>query len=126
MKNSIGWFEIYVQDMERAKAFYQGVFKCKLDPIPSPIPSSGLEMWGFPSDMTAYGACGALAKMDGVASGGNSVMVYFICEDCVEEQGRVAESGGKVLHEKFPIGEHGFIAVVEDSEGNTIGLHSCK
>ena len=126
MKNPISWFEVYVQDMARAKTFYEGVFQCELSPLPSPIPASGLEMFSFPSDMTSYGATGALAKMEGVASGGNSVMVYFSCEDCAEEQGRVVESGGKVLHEKFAIGEFGFIAVVMDSEGNTIGLHSEK
>jgi len=126
MKNPVVWFDIYVQDMQRAKAFYEGVFNCKLNHMENPIPESGMEMWGFPSDMTSYGASGALTKMNGVASGGNSTVVYLGCEDCATEQGRVAENGGKVLQEKFPIGEHGFIAIIADTEGNTVGLHSEK
>lgn len=124
MKNPVGWFEIYVDDIERAKAFYQGVFKCELTRIPMNM--EGMELWGFPSDMNSYGITGALCRMKGVAAGGNSTLVYFTCEDCAVEQGRVGDSGGKVLHEKFSIGEHGFISVAMDSEGNMIGLHSLK
>ena len=51
-------------------------------------------------------------------------MVYFSCDDCAMEAARAASSGGKVLYEKMSIGEHGFIAMVTDTEGNVIGLHS--
>jgi predicted enzyme related to lactoylglutathione lyase len=72
------------------------------------------------------GAGGALVKMDGVASGGNSTIVYFSCADCAVEAARVVAHGGQVMREKFAIGEYGFIALVVDTEGNTIGLHSLK
>ena len=62
--------------------------------------------------------------MEGVSSGGNSTMVYFSCEDCAVEAGRVEAAGGRVEKEKFSIGEYGFIAIVFDTEGNMIGLHS--
>lgn len=121
--NPVGWFEIYVNDMERAKAFYQAVFAVTLEQI-SDEAKVGVEMWGFPSDMEQYGASGALAKMEGVAAGGNSTMVYFSCQDCAVEESRVNDAGGKVEHSKFSIGPHGFISVVADTEGNMIGLHS--
>ena len=123
MKNNIGcWFEIYVADMDRAKAFYQGVFGGTLQDLQMPE----MEMWGFPSDQGSYGACGTLVKMEGVEPGGNSTIVYFACDDCAVEQGKVEEMGGRVFREKFPIGEHGFIALVTDTEGNMIGLHSMQ
>ena len=62
--------------------------------------------------------------MDGVPSGGNSTLVYFGCEDCAVEAARVASAGGTVHRDKFSIGQYGFIALVIDTEGNMIGLHS--
>jgi len=118
--NPISWFEIYVEDMERAKAFYGTVFEAEFERLNS----GDVEMWSFPSDMEQYGACGALVKMEGMPPGGNSVMVYFSCEDCATEAARVPGAGGKIMRDKFSIGEYGFIALVFDSEGNMIGLHS--
>ena len=57
---------------------------------------------------------------------GNSVIIYFSCEDCAVEAKRAGENGGKIFKEKFSIGQHGFIALVHDTEGNMIGLHSRK
>jgi len=121
-ENPVGWFEIYVQDMERAQRFYESVFDTKLQPLNS----GDLEMRAFPMSMEKIGAAGALVKMEGVVSGGNSTLVYFSCEDCAVEAARVAESGGRVEKEKFSIGEYGFIALAFDTEGNMIGLHSIR
>lgn len=118
--NPVGWFEIYVQDMERAKAFYEAVFQVTLVQLNNPE----LELWSFPMDMEHWGASGALVKMAGVSSGGNSTLVYFSCADCAVEAARVTVAGGQVVREKWAIGEYGFIALVTDSEGNMIGLHS--
>src|SRR5437870_2990814 len=93
--NPVGWFEIYVQDMERAKKFYENVLQVKLEKLPSPE----IEMWAFPMQKDASGAAGSLVKMKGVPSGGNSTLVYFTCADCATEAGRVAKAGGKVHRE---------------------------
>ncbi|MEE4463737.1 hypothetical protein V2S84_16790 [Azotobacter chroococcum] len=73
-----------------------------------------------------YGAPGALVRMPGFPSGANSVLVYFSCADCAMEAAKVANSGGKVEKEKFSIGEYGHIALVRDTEGTMIGLHSMQ
>lgn len=123
MKTNIGcWFEIYVQDMQRAKTFYESVFQVRLDRLDNPED----ELWAFPMEMGTWGAGGALVKMEGVTSGGNSTIIYFNCDDCAVEQARVVAAGGRILREKWSIGEYGFIALVVDSEGNTIGLYSLK
>lgn len=72
------------------------------------------------------GCSGALVKMEGVPSGGNSTLVYFTCTDCAMEESRAVTSGGKVQKQKFPIGNYGFISLILDTEGNMIGLHSMK
>lgn len=121
MKNNpVCWFEIYVQDMARAKQFYESVFQTTLEKLNTPE----FEMWGFPASMEHYGSCGSLVKMEGVASGGNSTIVYFSCADCAAEAARVTASGGQIHREKTSIGQYGFIVLAVDTEGNMIGLHS--
>jgi|TARA_R110002167_G_scaffold321419_1_gene527285 predicted enzyme related to lactoylglutathione lyase len=60
--NPVGWFEIYVDDMARAKKFYKSVLEAEFEAIGDPNDSS-IEMQAFPSDMEKYGASGALVKM---------------------------------------------------------------
>ena len=126
--NPVAWFEIYVQDMERAKAFYEAVLGVQLEKMPAPTAEMNMEMWSFPSDKenahNTYGACGMLVKMQGVTSGGGGTLVYFACEDCAVQAARAAESGGSIFKDKTSIGEHGFFALVHDTEGNMIGFHS--
>lgn len=117
--NPVGWFEIYVQDISRAKKFYEAVFESNLQRL-----ETELEMWAFPMDMERYGAGGALVYMPGCLSGAGGTLVYFSCEDCAFEESRVLTNGGSVEKTKFSIGQYGFISLVRDTEGNMIGLHS--
>lgn len=121
--NPVGWFEIYVDDMARAKAFYETVLGVTLDNLLDPT-DSGVEMWSFPSSMEDYGASGALVKFDGMPAGGNSTLVYFSCDDCATEEARVEAAGGKVQRPKTSIGQYGFCTLAADTEGNLFGLHS--
>lgn len=126
-RNPVGWFEIYVEDMTRARKFYESVLGVSLSPLEAPgggMP--GLEMFSFPMEMAAPGAAGALVKMEGMAPQAGGVLIYFTCEDCGIEAGRVAAAGGRVQQEKMPIGHYGFIALALDTEGNMFGLHSMK
>jgi predicted enzyme related to lactoylglutathione lyase len=122
MNNPIGWFEIYVQDMPRAKAFYEAVFDTTLSQLENP----GLEMWAFPMDTSTFGASGALVRMPGFPSGANSVLVYFKCADCAIEADKAIKAGGTVQKPKMSIGPYGHIALVMDTEGNMLGLHSMQ
>lgn len=118
--NPVGWFEIYVDDMTRAKRFYESVFGTRLQKLDS----AGLELWAFPMTQDRYGAAGALVKMEGFPAGRNSVLVYFSCVDCAVEAGRVEAAGGRIQRNKMSIGDYGYIALAFDSEGNMFGLHS--
>jgi uncharacterized protein len=126
--NPVGWFEIYVQDMPRARAFYEAVFQGSLTALPNPDPQgfAEMEMWAFPSSMESYGAPGALVRMAGYPSGAGGSLVYFACQDCAVEAQRASDHGGSVFKGKMSIGPHGFIALVQDTEGNLIGLHSMQ
>jgi predicted enzyme related to lactoylglutathione lyase len=123
-KNPVGWFEIYVQDMARARIFYEAVLEVKLEKLGAP----DLEMWAFPMERETSGATGALVRVEGFPAGGtnNGVVVYFSCEDCAVEEARVSAAGGRIHRGKMFIGEYGFISLLYDPEGNMVGLHSIK
>ena len=124
-RNAVGWFELYVQDMERAKNFYQNTLQVTLQPLGSPDDMS-IEMWAFPMGMDLPGCSGALAKMEGKDSGRGGTIIYFSCADCAVETARAVANGGSIQQDKFAIGEYGFISLVYDTEGNLIGLHSMQ
>ena len=121
------WFEIYVDDMARASAFYETVLEQKLENMVDPT-DSNMQMMSFPMDdsMSKYGAPGALVKMEGFKAGNNSTIVYLGSDDCAVEEARVEDAGGKVFKPKMSIGEFGFIALATDTEGNMFGIHSMK
>jgi hypothetical protein len=120
-RNPVRWFEIYVQDIDRARRFYETVLDVKMRRLDG---TADLEMWAFPSAPGTAGTSGALVHARGVQPGGNSTLVYFGCADCAVEAGRVETAGGKVQRAKIPIGQYGYVALVLDTEGNMIGLHS--
>jgi uncharacterized protein len=123
-RNIVGWFELYVQDMERAKVFYQNTFQVTLERLESP----DIELWAFPNPMgmNTPGCPGALVKMTGKDSGVGGTIVYFSCADCAVEALRAVQNGGKIHKAKMSIGQYGFIVLILDTEGNMIGLHSMK
>ncbi|MCC8358718.1 VOC family protein [Salinimicrobium sediminilitoris] len=124
-KNPVVWFEIYVDDLERAKKFYEHVLEVKLNELPSSSDSNDeMKMLAFPMEMEEDGASGALVKMTGVGAGGNSTIIYFRSEDCAVEEKRISNAGGKIFKPKMSIGEYGFIVLAYDTEGNMFGVHS--
>jgi uncharacterized protein len=120
--NAIGWFDIYVDDLERAVAFYEGVFQQRLAQIVDP--TGGTQMMSFPSNMSAYGASGALVKSEHSRPGIGGTMVYFSVEDCSVEESRVIAAKGKIVRPKFSIGEFGWVTLCVDTEGNMFGINS--
>ena len=125
-QNPIRWFEIYVEDMTRAKKFYEAVFQCTLEKIPGPEGAGDFttEMWQFPMNNDQYGASGTLVKMDGLKPSGVGTVVYFGSDDCAVEEARIIPAGGKIHKNKTSIGQYGFISLGYDTEGNIFGIHS--
>lgn len=122
--NPVNWFEIYVEDMDRAKKFYSQVLDQALEDMKIPEGAEDLRMVGFPYVDGGINASGALVKSNEMKPGTGGTLVYFSCEDCAIEQGRITAAGGQVIQPKFQIGEHGYCAIGMDTEGNTFGLYS--
>jgi uncharacterized protein len=121
----VGWFDIYVSDMKRAQTFYETLLDTTLVPMDDPN-NPAAEMRAFGDDFASHGAGGALVKLDFAQPGPGGSMVYFSCEDCAVEEARALSAGGAIVRPKFPIGEHGFVSIITDTEGNMIGLHSAN
>lgn len=122
-KNPVTWFEIYVEDMERAKKFYESVFECLLT---SEKTDGSFQAYRFPGEMPGNGAMGALMKHPMRKPSLEGTMVYFHCEDCEIQSKLALANGGHIFKPKWSIGNDGFVAIIGDTEGNSIGLHSFK
>jgi uncharacterized protein len=124
MKNAISWFEIPSRDLDKSQAFYEAVLNCSMR-RETMGPSEGAV---FPYDQALDGVGGAV--MCGPSAPSRSVGGVLIYLDCAESSidmvlKRVSEAGGSVAlpRQALPPGM-GFIAQIEDPEGNRIGLHS--
>jgi len=122
--NMVGWFEIPVNDMDRAKAFYEKVFHTTI----SVHDLGGIIMGWFPDASGKKGASGSLVKHEMYKpSTTDGPLIYFTCPDLSNELSRVEAAGGTIMQPKTEIGGgHGFMALLKDTEGNRIALHSLK
>lgn len=122
--NAVGWFEIPVTDMDRAVKFYETVFEAKLERNMV----GEIDMAWFPM-VDGKGSAGSLVfHKEWYTPSQEGTLVYFTAYsgDLSNELSRVEMAGGKILAPKKSIGEYGFMAVVLDTEGNRIALHSTK
>ncbi len=119
-KHAIHWFEIFVSDLDRAVRFYQTVLDVELrrgqeDGRPMALFASAVE----------HGVGGALVRQPGREPTDNGVIVYLDADGKLDASlARVERAGGRVVMPKTDIGPPGFIALVRDTEGNLVGLHS--
>jgi predicted enzyme related to lactoylglutathione lyase len=117
--NPVNWFEIPVSNMKRAIAFYERAFAVKL----TPEEVGGLKFAFFPHERGVPGAGGSLIHSPPVTPSHNGTTVYFSVPSVDEALAQIANAGGKTLIPKKDIGQYGFFAQFEDSEGNRVALH---
>jgi predicted enzyme related to lactoylglutathione lyase len=118
--NPVGYFEVPVADMDRAIRFYSAVFGFDFERETI----DGYEMALLPLHDGATGATGALAKGDVYVPSKTGVIIYFSVADIDATLAGAVAAGGAVLYPKKAIGAAGFVAEIEDSEGNRIALHT--
>ncbi len=118
--NIANWFEIPVNDLDRARAFYEKVFDVTLD-------LQGHVAF-FPHGKENPGAAGSLTRFESYEPSHAGTLVYFGVDDIDESLRRVNANGGKTLLPKtrIAISGFGFVAHFEDCEGNRVGLHAMQ
>ena len=120
--NPVVYFEIPVLDLTRACDFYSKVFETTLtkDNV------DGYQMAFFETLGDSFGATGALVVGDVYIPSHQGCFLYFGVERIDETVARALEHGGSVLYPKKSNGELGYVAEIQDSEGNRIALHEDK
>ncbi len=124
MTNALNWFEIPVDDFDRAKMFYGRIFDFEM-----PEMLMGPSRMGFfPYDQPSGGVGGAIVKVDDFLPSRTGTLVYLNGgDDLSPVLMRVEAAGGKVLLGKTEITpDLGYYATFLDSEGNKVALHSPK
>ena len=118
--NALNWFEIPATDFDRGVQFYGTILDVKMEPVPG---VEGADMAFLPASEEGVG--GAVTKYEGFEPSQNGTLVYLNGgADLAAVLNRVEGAGGKVVMPKTSIGEHGFMALFLDTEGNKVGLHS--
>jgi len=133
--NPVNWFEIPVADLSRARKFYESTFGVELKlnhpymdvaDVGTSMVGEPMEMAWFPMSQNGSGAAGTLMKSKGYTPSHQGTMIYFSVDDIEAVLEKVDSNGGKKLAPKTSIGQYGYIAMFQDTEGNRIGLHSMK
>lgn len=124
MKSAISWFEIPATDLARATKFYEAIFGVSL--IPLDLANIKMRMFPVEDQMTDIG--GAVVDSGGFhkPSVTDGPLIYLNGNPDVQlVLDRVEKAGGQIMVPKTEISpEYGFMAVIVDTEGNRIGLHS--
>jgi len=122
-RNQVVWFDMPVRDLDRSMRFYSAV-------LGAPVKKqefSGMSFAVLPHEECSVSGCltpGCEGKEENKPSP-QGALLYFNCQGRLDQAiAAVEPNGGKVLQPKHPIGPYGFRAVVLDSEGNRIALHS--
>ncbi len=119
MKDFVSWFEIPALNIQRAVAFYDHIYRLKMEISES----NGYAMAFFPAKK---GIGGAIVAGAGCVPNDHGPLVYLNGgRDLNDVLGRVDEAGGRVVMPKTLISkESGYFALFIDSEGNRMALHS--
>jgi predicted enzyme related to lactoylglutathione lyase len=119
MANAWTWFEIPTHDLDRAVKFYETVLGISL----KREVFGGTPMAIFPA--SREDASGALVQEAGRTPSTEGTLIYLDAagklDDCLA---RVRQAGGAVVSGRTDIGDPGYVAVLRDTEGNLIALHS--
>lgn len=122
-KNAVSWFEIPATDLNRAQKFYETILGINMIPMDFP----NLKMRMFPIE-DPMGVGGALCDSEGFhkPSATDGPLIYLNANPDVQTVlDKVEAAGGSILVHKTEISpDYGYMAVILDTEGNRIALHS--
>jgi hypothetical protein len=121
--HAISWFEIPAEDLDRAQKFYEKIFDIEM--IPMELAEFKMRMFPL-EDMSGVGGAVVYSAEFYKSSSTDGTLLYLNANPNVQNiLDKVEDAGGKIVVQKTEISpEYGYMAVIIDSEGNRIGLHS--
>jgi uncharacterized protein len=123
MPSAVSWFQIPCSDFARGKRFYESILGIALQELPAP----GMKMAAFPADPMKGEISGAIIAGPGATPSGDGTVVFlYPGPDLQVALDKVVVAGGQILMTKTKIDMEnaGYFAMIRDTEGNTVGLHS--
>lgn len=122
-KNKINWFEIPTNDINKSKVFYEGVFNISMAYYEQKDEKLAFFPWNGDYKVNTE----TLIESEGHEPSKNGVMVFFDANpDLDVVLNRALKLGATLVHAKKDVGENGYLAVISDLDGNSIGLHANK
>jgi uncharacterized protein len=123
MSSALNWFQIPASDGARARTFYETICDVQLREL---MPGGPMQMYGFPVEAAKGEIGGAIVSGEGAVPSATGTIVFLRGDpDLQTVLDRVEGAGGKILMPKTKIDdETGYFAMIADTEGNTVGLHS--
>jgi len=120
--NSLNWFDIPANDINRAKTFYENIFDIKMDKQEM----MGMKMAFFPAEAGSGKANGCIAQSSNHKPSTDGAIVYLNANPSMDGVlKKIEAAGGKVVMPKTKINDDiGHMAFFIDSEGNKVALHS--
>ena len=119
-KHPLNWFEIPTVELDRAQRFYSTILDIEMQPLDL----GDLRFVFFPMQEGAPNATGALVHHPAMYTPSHEgTLIYISVKDIEAVLARVEANGGRVLRGRNEVGEFGYVAFFEDSEGNRMGLH---
>jgi len=122
--NALNWFEIPVSDFARGKKFYETIFDYQMPEMDMGPVHMGFFLYDQPGGKTG----GAICKSEIHIPSDTGSLIYLNCQPDLQVMlDRVEAAGGKIVTPKTKIGGQenlGFWAVIMDTEGNKVALHS--
>ena len=117
--NQAVWFDVPCVDLDRAIRFYSAVLGCQVEKEVYEDFALGL----LPHETESVGGC--LAVLPDNRPSDHGILIYLNCNGRLDSAiEAVNASGGSILEPKHPIGPLGWRAIIKDSEGNRVALHS--
>lgn len=114
----VGWFDMPVSNLERAVTFYQAV-------IGREVKIEAYEQFRFGIFAHSDKNAGCLVPTDKPITGENTIMIYLNVDGRIRDAvAKTLSLEGTVVEDVHPIGPYGFRAIIIDTEGNKVALHS--
>jgi hypothetical protein len=120
---NIAYFEIPADKVDRAKHFYHSLLGWKIEPTKTPMDQSKVASMQYQDISTGDAKEGTLS-MGGMHKRQMTepIVNYVVVEDIDKVLANVVKLGGKIAVPKMEIKSVGLTAIIQDTEGNVIGL----
>jgi predicted enzyme related to lactoylglutathione lyase len=118
MRHHFTWVDIPVLDLDRASTFFSQILNLS---VKQEVPYIPVSVFNHSEGMVS----GCLFRKEGFLPSEHGPLIYLNVDGRLDQAIALVEKlGGRILEPKKSIPPYGYRAVILDSEGNRLALHS--